>query len=527
VATTNSLENTLIEKYFMLFVYFGILMTIGYVTSSRIHGARDFFVGGKTLGYWVAAFSTQATGESAWLLLGLTGMGAIAGISAYWVVVGELAGVSIAWFVMAKRFKSLTDLHDSLTVTDYLVSRFRQKSHLLRLVATVSLTVFVLAYISAQIDATGSAFERFLGWDYHVGAVVGFVVVVAYCVLGGFIAVAWNDLFQGSVMLICLVMLPLVGWFSLDPSVGLFAGLASIDPALVSVWGSANGNADLMSVLTVVGMMLIGLGFLGSPQIFVRFMAIRSEEEINKGRWVALAFTLLVDTSAVTIGLMGRYLFTESGTDPTIVLGNGAQNVLPELVEYVFPSIIVGFYVAAVLAAIMSTVSSLLIMASGAVTHDYYQVMVNPALKDDQAANLSRWVTVGLAVIALGVALTVSVLSPSRTIFWFVIFGWSGIAATFCPMIILSMFWKRFTASGAISSMIVGFVSIPLFKFVVQAFDLVGPYFTALEALPPAFALSLCAGYFVSILTVDQFQQDAYEDDTIKAARLSSGSHIT
>ncbi|HIG39028.1 MAG: sodium/proline symporter [bacterium] len=495
----------------MMFLYFGVLIAIGYIASRRIHGIRDFFVGGKSLGYWVAAFSTQATGESAWLLLGLTGMGAVAGVSAYWVVVGELVGVSVAWFLMAKRFKALTDHYDSLTVTDFLVSRFRQKSHLLRLVATVSLTAFVLAYISAQIDATGSAFERFLGWDYHLGAVIGFVVVVIYCVLGGFLAVAWTDLFQGVVMLVCLVALPLVAWYSLDPSVGLFEKLASIDPALVSITGST--QVSLMSVLTIVGMMLIGLGFMGSPQIFVRFIAIKSEQEIQKGRWVAVAFTLLVDTSAVSIGLIGRYLFTDTGTDPTSVLGNGAQNVLPELVEHVFPSILVGLYIAAVLAAIMSTVSSLLIMAAGAVTHDFYQVIVNPALADHQAARFSRWVTVSLAVIALGVALTVSVLSPDRTIFWFVIFGWSGIAATFCPMMILSLFWKQYTASGAISSMLVGFLAIPLFKFVVQNFESVGPHFTALEALPPAFALSLTAGFLVSLLSRNQAQQDAYLSD--------------
>ena len=495
----------MIEKYLMLFIYIAILIGIGYASSRRVHNIKDFFVGGKKLGYWVAAFSTQATGESAWLLLGLTGMGAIAGVSAYWVVVGELVGVSIAWFLMAKRFKRLTDSYDSLTVTDFLVSHFQQKSHVLRLVATVSLTVFVLIYISAQIDATGSAFERFLDWDYHLGAIVGFVVVVVYCVLGGFIAVAWTDLFQGIVMLLCLVILPIVAWFSLDPGINLFTELRAIDPDLVSIWG--RDEANLLSILTVLGMALIGLGFLGSPQIFARFIAIRDEQEIDKGRWVAIAFTLLVDTSAVSIGLIGRYLFTETGSDPTLVLGNGAQNVLPALVEHIFPAIIVGFYIAAVLAAIMSTVSSLLIMASAAVTHDFYQAMVKPDLDERQLARLSRWVTIGLAVIALCVALTVSFLSPSRTIFWFVIFGWSGIAATFCPMIILSLFWKHFTAYGAICSMVTGFVAIPFFKFVVPEFVLVGPYFTALEALPPAFFLSLAAGYLTSKLKPDPIQR--------------------
>lgn len=161
----------------MLAVYFGVLIALSYVASRRVSNLKDYFAGDKNLGFWVAAFSTQATGESAWLLLGLTGMGAMIGVTAYWVVVGEVIGVAIAWFVMAKRFKGLTDQYDSLTVTDYLESRFRAKSHLLRLVASISLTIFVLVYISAQVDATGSAFERFLGWDYHIGAIVGFVSI--------------------------------------------------------------------------------------------------------------------------------------------------------------------------------------------------------------------------------------------------------------------------------------------------------------------------------------------------------------
>ena len=313
------------EKYLMLGVYFGVLFFLSYIASKRIANLKDYFTAGKTLGYWVAAFSTQATGESAWLLLGLTGMGAMAGVSAYWVVFGEVVGVFIAWFVMAKRFKRLTDEYDSLTVTDYLVSRFKANSHLLRIIASIALTVFVLIYISAQIDATGSAFERFLGWDYHMGAIIGFLIVVVYCVIGGFLAVAWTDMFQGTIMLLCLIMLPLTAYSMIGGEAAVIAdGLRQIDPALTSVWG---GDFSMMTLMTVLGMALIGLGFMGSPQIFARFIAVRDEQEINKGRWVAVLFTLLVGSSAVSIGILGRYLFTQVGTDPVAVLGNGAQNL--------------------------------------------------------------------------------------------------------------------------------------------------------------------------------------------------------
>ena len=419
------------EKYFMLGVYFAVLFLIGYIASRRVQGLKDFFTGGKRLGYWVAAFSAQATGESAWLLLGLTGMGAMVGFSAYWVLVGEILGVAVAWFLMAGRFKKLTDRYDSVTPTDYLVSRFRAKSHLLRVVASLSLSIFVLIYISAQIDATGSAFERFLNWNYHTGAIVGFLIVVVYCVVGGFLAVAWTDMLQGAVMLLCLVALPLVAYYTLGDADKVYSGLQAIDPGLVNIWGS--GGFSLLNLMAVLGMMLIGLGFMGSPQVFARFIAIKDREEIQRGKWVALLFTVLVGASAVSIGILGRYLFTGAGADPTAVLGNGAQNVLPTLVEHLYPPLLIGLYVAAVLSAIMSTVSSLLILASASITNDFYKKIYRPGLDNHRATGLSRKVTIALAVAALAIAVVVSFVSPTRTIFWFVIFWLVGYCGNILP----------------------------------------------------------------------------------------------
>jgi sodium/proline symporter len=517
----------MVTKYFMIIGYFGILVYLGYLASKRVRSMNDFVIGGKSLSFWVAAFSAQATGESVWLLLGLTGMGAMVGFSAYWVVVGEVLGVTVAWFLMANRFKRLTDKYDSMTVIDYMASRFRSKGKLLRVVSAFVLSVFVLIYISAQIDATGSAFERFLDWDYHLGAIVGFVIVVVYCVAGGFLAVAWTDMFQGVVMLVCLVMLPLVAFLTLSNSGDIYEGLQAIEPGLVNMWGS--GGFTLMNLMLALGMMLIGLGFMGSPQVFARFIAIKSEKQIERGKWVAVVFTLLVDFSAVSIGLLGRFIFTQQGMEPDAVLGNGAQNVLPELVEYVFPPLIVGLYVAAVLSAIMSTVSSLLIMAAGSITHDFYEKTINPNLSSVSAARLCRSITVALAIAAMLLAFTVSVISPDRTIFWFVIFGWAGIAATFCPMIILSLFWAKFTERAAIASMLAGFLGTLFFKFVVQGLESVGPYFLALETLPPSFLLSLLVGYLVTIWRPDPSLEKQYLEDLaeLKSTETEPAIHST
>ncbi|MFT4863235.1 MAG: sodium/proline symporter [Pseudohongiellaceae bacterium] len=490
------------EKYSMIVIYFGILMVLGFIASKRVHSMSDFVIGGKTLSFWVAAFSAQATGESAWLLLGLTGMGAMVGFSAYWVVVGELLGVWFAWFLMATRFKRLTDKYDSITVIDYLVNRFKSKTNFLRVLSAVSLTIFVLIYISAQIDATGSAFERFLDWNYQTGAIVGFAIVVVYCVAGGFLAAAWTDMFQGAMMLLCLVTLPTVAYLSLTNADAIYSGLVDIEPGLVNMWGA--GGFTLLNLSVVIGMGLIGLGFLGSPQVFARLIAVRDVQQIKRGRWVAMLFTLLVDFSAVSIGVLGRFIFTSQGMEADAVLGNGAQNVLPELVEYTFPPWIVGLYVAAVLSAIMSTVSSLLVMSAGSITHDYYAKMINPNLTNQRAASLCRMVTISMAILALALAITISILSPDRTIFWFAIFGWSGIAATFCPMMVLSLFWPGFTEKAAIASMITGFSMTMISKFVLQEMDGIGVYFVALETMPPSFFSALIVGYVVALIWPDK-----------------------
>jgi len=492
----------LIAKYVILFGYFAVLFLIGYVASKRVKNTEDYYVGGKKLGYWVVAFSARATGESAWLLLGLTGLGAMVGVSAFWVVLGEVLGVAISWFFMAEKFKNLSDKYNSITIPDYLVSRFKSKSHTLRIVAATALSLFVIIYVSAQIDATGTAFESFLGWNYFAGAILGFFIVLAYIFSGGFVAVAWSDLFQGLIMLIGLVLLPIVALSTIDSGASVSQELIKLNPSFLNIWG--NGGFNLLNLATILGFAFIGLGFMGSPQLFIRFMAIKNTAEIKKGRWVAVVFTLLTDSCAVLIGIYGRYLLTSLGDNPESVLGNGAQNVLPLLVEKVMPLALIGVYIAAVLSAIMSTIDSLLVMASSAISRDFYQQIFKPNKSEAAWAKINRNVTLIMAVLALIIAMIVSVLSPTRTVFWFVIFGWSGIAATFCPTIILSLFWRKFTEKGAIASMITGFLAIPLFKFGMTSLDGLGIYFEKLGELGPSFFSALVVGIVVSIVFPDK-----------------------
>lgn len=489
----------MLTNLIVLGVYFAILFGIGIVASRRIKTMDDYYAGGKSLGYWMVAFSARATGESGWLLIGLTAMGALAGVSAYWVVVGEVLGVAVSWFFMAKPFKRLTDKYDSLTVPDFLESHFRAKGHTLRWVAALCLASFVIIYVSAQIDITGKAFETFLNLNYYTGAIIGFLIVVAYIFIGGFLAVVWSDFFQGLLMFFGLLALPLVAYFAWDNHSELFDRLGAIDPTLLSIWG---GTEDpWMQTATMMGFAFIGLGFLGSPQVYARFISVKDTKEIDKGRWVAIVFTLVSDAAAVSIGLLARALFTENGVDPQIALGLNGEDTLMVLLQNTFPAFIIAIYIAIILSAIMSTIDSLLVVASSAIVRDLYQKVFRPNADGAKLARISAYVTLGMALLALGVAMLVAVMVPGRTVFWFTIFGWSGIAATFCPMIILALFWPRFNQKGALACMISGFLAVPFFKFYVQELPEIGIYFEKLDVMGPAFFVSFLVGGIISLST--------------------------
>ena len=488
----------MIAKYTVLIIYFAILFGIGIVASRRIRSLKDYYLGGKNLGPWVAAFSARATGESGWLILGVTGMGAMMGVSAFWVVIGEVLGVFISWQFMAKKFKRLADEYDAITIPDYLVGRFQSTSNKLRIVAATVLSVFVIIYVSAQIDITGKTFETFLGINYYGGALLGFAIVLIYIFVGGFLAVAWSDFFQGTLMFFGLVALPVVTIIVVDFPGGIFPALGKIDPDLLNIWGP--GGFNMVNVATAIGLATIGLGFMGSPQVYVRFIAIRNEEELEKGKLVAVLYTLLTLSAAVFIGILGRVLFTGVGDSPENILGISAENVLPILVGSVLPMALVGLYIGVILAAVMSTIDSLLVVASSAITRDFYQQIFHPDMEGEKLTTLSRNVTLVMALIALATAMIVSVISPDRTIFWFAIFGWSGIAATFCPTIILSLFWKDFTENGAIAAMIAGFITVPVTKFILATNETFGIYFEKMDVMAPSFAIGLLAGFIASKL---------------------------
>ena len=258
------------------------------------------------MGPLAVAFSARSTGESAWLLLGLTGFGAAFGAQGFWIVLGELLGVSLSWAFLARRFKNLTARYDSITVPDYLESRFRDQGKGLRLLAAGSLLVFVPIYVSAQIHATGEAFSAFLDWNYYAGALFGFLVVLLYVTRGGFISVVWSDVFQAIMMVVGLVALPLVGIVVAGGLEPILSYLQANYPTHLSMTGGQEWN--LLTVAGILGLLGIGLGYLGSPQVYVRLISLRSDDVIPAARAIAIIWTLLADCGAVMVGMVGRVL---------------------------------------------------------------------------------------------------------------------------------------------------------------------------------------------------------------------------
>jgi len=427
----------------VLVVYLLILLAIGLWGGRESKTVSGYYVAGKKLPSWVIAFSSNSTGESAWLLLGLTGMGYTVGAHAFWIILGEVLGIALAWTLVARPFKAYTDRFDSITVPDYLEDRFRDKAHVIRWISAVIILSMVTAYTAAQLTASGKAFDSFLGTSYGTGVLIGAAVILYYTTVGGFKAVAYSDLLQGVLMFVCLVTLPLVAIPAAGGWTEVMGALHAEDPALLKPMGSF--GLTLPGVISAMGFVGIGLAFLGAPQLLTRFISARDQKQIVEGGFIAVVCVIGFDVGAVLSGMAGRVLFPGL-LDP--------ETVLPEMSASLFPAVFTGIFLVVVLAAIMSTVDSLLILASSAVVRDIVQQIFNPKWSEKRLSFYGKLITV-----VIGAAAVIMALAEVRMVFWFVLFAWSGLACAFTPVVLCSLFWKGTTRAGAIAGMIGGFVT--------------------------------------------------------------------
>ncbi|MDH3732501.1 MAG: sodium/proline symporter [Gemmatimonadota bacterium] len=463
----------------VLVAYLLILLVIGIWGSKESHDLEGYFAAGKKLPSWVLAFSSNATGESAWLLLGLTGTGYALGMHALWIVMGEVIGVAIAWAFVAQPFKAYTDRFGSITVPDYLEDRFHDRAHAFRVVSAVIILSMVAFYVAAQLTATGKAFDSFLGTGYQTGVYIGLGVILFYTGVGGFKAVAYSDFVQGVLMFGCLLTLPFVGIAAVGGWGAFVEGLRAADPALLLPGGGLGFTP--VGIASALGFLGVGLAFLGAPQLLGRFLAARDQREIVKAGPIAVICIIVFDMGAIFAGMAGRILYPGLA-DP--------ETILPEMAAGLFPALFTGIFLVVVLAAIMSTADSLLILASSSVVRDIYQKIFRPDAPQRTLTRLGKIVTVVLGVTGLLIALT-----AERVIFWFVLFAWSGLACAFAPVVLCSLFWARTTRVGAITGMIAGFVVT--IGWVVWFKD----GFYDLYEMLPGFAAGLLATIGVSLLT--------------------------
>lgn len=460
----------------VLGVYLAILLAIGAWASRASKTVAGYYVAGKQLPSWVIAFSSNATGESAWLLLGLTGMGYLVGIHALWIVMGEVLGVALGWALVALPFKEYTDRYGSITVPDYLETRFRDTGHLIRVIAFVIIFTMVTAYIAAQLTACGKAFGSFLGTSYSLGVWLGAAVILYYTTIGGFKAVAYCDLFHGVLMFGALLVLPFVGIAAAGGWTSLMSQLAEQDPNLLLPMGSY--GLSLEGALSALSFLGVGLAFLGAPQLLTRFISARQPKEIVNGSVIAVICIIVFDCGAVFGGMAGRALFPGLA-DP--------ETILPQMATELFPAVATGIFLVIVLAAIMSTVDSLLILASSAVVRDLLQKVFRPDLPDRRLSFYGKLVTVVIGAGGVFVA-----LEEVRVVFWFVLFAWSGLASAFAPVVLCSLFWKGTTKAGAIAGMVAGFVTAVVWVLFVKE------QFYDLYEMLPGFAAGFAATILVS-----------------------------
>jgi sodium/proline symporter len=462
----------------VLIVYLCFLAALAVWSHRETDTLSGFYLAGKKLPYWVVAFSTNATGESGWLLLGLTGMGYAVGAQAYWVLVGEVVGIALSWVLISRRLKRMGDETHSITVPDVLAARFNDSWHLIRGVAVVIILTMVTAYVTAQLVASGKAFSEFIGMEYEVGVVVGSAIIIAYTFIGGYKAVSYTDVLQGVLMLLGLIVVPVVAVIAAGGWDSMTSNLVAQDPNLVNMFSIADGMERWVGI---VSFLAIGLPFLGVPQLLVRYMSARDDVELKKARYVSVGITLFFSFGAVTAGIAGRALFPGI-EDP--------ETIFPMLANELFPPLIAGVLLVIVLSAIMSTADSLLLLASSAIVRDTMQKILGSEKSDKALSGYGKTVTILIGVVAIAFA-----IPEAQFIFYFVLFAWSGLGAAFGPVLICLLYYKKTTRAGVLFGMIAGFLTS-----VVWVLGLKDQTFGLYEAVP-GFAVGIIVTMLVSMVT--------------------------
>lgn len=460
---------------FVIYLVFMLSIGVYFFFKNKNDGEKGYFLGGRKMGPWVSALSAGASDMSAWVLMGLPTSIYALGLGQVWISVGLAIGYTISWIVEAPRLRRFSIVaNDSITIPQYLTNRFLSKSKVLQVICAIVFLIAYTIYSASSIKACGTLFNTVIGIDATVAMYIAAIIIVGYTFLGGFSAVCWTDFFQGMLILGAMLIAPIFAASLID-----FSKAAQIANETQNYWNPISSWKDIVSGLAW------GLGYFGMPHIIIRFMSIESQKSLKKSAKIGITWTIIIVVFAALIGILGRIYI---GYDETV---NENSLVFVNMVRNIFPGIISGILLSAVLAASMSTADSQLLSAASAFASDVYK----PVMRKDKASDKEMLMAGRIVVLAIAIVSLIIASNPNAgSIMDLVSNAWGVFGAAFGPTIILSLFWKRFNFMGAVAGIVVGaVVDIAWFVYLSDT--------TGIYELLPGFVVGLIAGVIVSLCT--------------------------
>jgi sodium/proline symporter len=466
--------------------YVAVMIVIGAKFYGKNETLSDYFLGGRTLNSWVAAISAQASDMSGWLLMGLPGAVYAFGTGQLWIAVGLGIGTVLNWIFVAKRLRRYTIVSgNSITIPEYLENRFHDTSNILRIAAAVFIAIFFAVYTASAFVSSATLFEQIFGLDYTLSLLIGAVVILVYVFLGGFHAVCWTDLIQGLLMLAAILLVPILAFGLLGNPNGLPAGFMDI---------LGDGAGSTQSGISIISQLAWGLGYFGMPHILVRFMAIKSDKTVGRSATIAIIWVVISLTMAIVTGVVGKMVFTELENPETVFIAL-IQRTFMDVNAIVPVPIIGGLFLCGILAAIMSTADSQLLVTASSFTSDIYKNKLKKDASDKHLLWVSRISVTAIAVIAFFIA-----MNRNSSVMELVSNAWAGFGATFGALILLSLYWRRVNRAGAFAGVLAGGLTVIVWDYIPFGGSTLGAS-TGLYSLAVGFAVSLIAIIIVSLST--------------------------
>lgn len=500
--------------------YMIVMIAIGAIYAKSTKNSEDYFLGGRNLNGWVAALSAQASDMSGWLLMGLPGSVYAFGTGQAWIAIGLFIGTVLNWLFVSSRLRRYTiRANNSLTLPSYLENRFHDKKRILLVASSVVIVIFFLVYTASALTAGGKLFSSVFGIDYWIALTIGAAVILIYTFLGGFLAVCTTDFIQGTLMLIALLAVPIVAYFLAGPENFIqLLNQSGVEGGASSYLNIMHDSGSQVSVVYVISQLAWALGYFGMPHILVRFMAVSSEKELKKSKVIAIIWVALSLVFAILIGIVGRaYLYPEILGDTTNIT---VENVFIEMIKKVFMedihmAFIGGLFLCGILAAIMSTADSQLLVTASSVAEDLYKGIINKKASDKKVLLISRITVIVVAVLAYIIA-----LNPNSSVMGLVSDAWAGFGAAFGPIVILSLYWKRTNLAGAISGIVSGAATVIIWDYIPCMKTAEGMVtlanYTGLYSLAIGFVISLVLIVIFSLATKAPSDEILKEFDDMK-----------